>query len=98
MANLMFSRHFQSGRAVLGFPHVLDELDITCPLLSNFTFRVYISYYKFVWLEIIGFERKGGRKQRRRKRAVEEELLTIPSLLETRDLHLQVGKALKLLC
>ena len=77
---------------------MLDELDITCPLLSNFTFRVYISYYMFVWLEIIGFERKGGRKQRRRKRAVEEELLTIPSLLETRDLHLQVGKALKLLC
>jgi len=63
----MFSRHFQSGRAVLGFPHVLDELDITCPLLINFTFRVYISYYKFVWLEIIGFKRKGGRKQETEK-------------------------------
>lgn len=56
----------------MGFPHVLDELDITSPLLSNFTFRVYISYFKFVLLEILGSidalrERQGGRKQETEK-------------------------------
>ena len=53
---------------MLGFPHVLDELDITFQLLSNFTFSVYIGYSKFVLLETLESidalrERQGGRKQ-----------------------------------
>ena len=52
----------------MGFPHVLDELDITFQLLSNFTFSVYIGYSKFVLLETLESidalrERQGGRKQ-----------------------------------
>ena len=38
---------------MLGCPHVLDELDITSQLLSNFTFSVYIGYSKFVLLETL---------------------------------------------
>lgn len=51
---------------------MLDEIGHHFPLLSNFTFRVYISYFKFV-LEILGSidalrERQGGRKQGDRER------------------------------
>ena len=57
---------------MLGFPHVLDELDITFQLLSNFTFSVYIGYSKFVLLETLESidalrERQGGRKQETEK-------------------------------
>ena len=56
----------------MGFPHVLDELDITFQLLSNFTFSVYIGYSKFVLLETLESidalrERQGGRKQETEK-------------------------------
>ena len=57
---------------MLGFTYVLDELDITSLLLSNFTFRVYTGYSKFVLLEILGSiyalrERQGGGKQETEK-------------------------------
>ena len=75
---------------MLGFPHVLDELDITFQLLSNFTFSVYIGYSKFVLLETLESidalrERQGGRKQETGKESSRGRDLVVNNSQSLRD-------------
>ena len=75
---------------MLGFPHVLDELDITFQLLSNFTFSVYIGYSKFVLLETLESidalrERQGGRKQETEKESSRGRDLVVNNSQSLRD-------------
>ena len=74
----------------MGFPHVLDELDITFQLLSNFTFSVYIGYSKFVLLETLESidalrERQGGRKQETEKESSRGRDLVVNNSQSLRD-------------
>lgn len=75
---------------MLGCPHVLDELDITSQLLSNFTFSVYIGYSKFVLLETLESidalrERQGGRKQETEKESSRGRDLVVNNSQSLRD-------------